>query len=1188
MRRIGCIIGIAAGTLLCASVAEAAPVMRVNVAQRGDFAMIGNTLGYDCQDDSFFVDPSKTTVGDCTPRLTNGSPNVFWRADDDGNARADDSYGLTDARTTAVLELPANVKVTHAFLYWAGQASAPDLTARIDRPGTTFNQLVVASGTSTAQHPGTSGGGPIRFYQSVADITNIVKALGNGAYRVSDVETSDFRTFTGPVTFGAWSIVVFYADDSQRFRNLGLMDELAYVHAGTPKEYHLDLDHFYFPNTTTGPSLVHGKLGVIAYGSKPDNANDTLFVSGEEIKPLDIVIPGSAIHPAWNDIFNGSRSYLEQPYSTIGGIGDAPQLSGAKRSMGNVDLDVFNVSKHFKQGQTTAYVRADSTDTTNSFFIGAVVASLSSARPNFSSSIKLAFNDDDNGSAYLPGDTVRYEIDITNTGSDDAVGVVFEDHLPAGVTLIDDSIIVSGGGEEVSVTVDPDDDTGEYDDSPHSRLLTIRIGDGADTAEGGKIAVGDTYTIEFKVTIDPSTVGWIENQGIIKFRGEHNPSVEFQLTDGNGTLPESQPTLIVVDECSTSHDCESDERTICNTKMSPFFCVECFDGDTSMCTEDAPHCGITSFTCQACTQNSHCTGSDAPTCLPPGVCGKCTEPNHCSGDTPTCNIDDGVCVPCSNDDDCPADAPACQPSGSCGVCSATNSDKCDGPTPACDTDIGECRRCFVDGDCSGPTPACHSSGECVACSPSNHSACDGTNTPICNIVESSCRACVGDEAGDEECLMANPLLPVCQPSGACSQCSQENDALCVGSDTPACNPGPGICVDCPRDESGDCMPCETDLDCGELDSGVVCNGLICLYGCRGTEGSGCPDGEEPMCLSEDDSISVCWGCERDAECVSPTPACVDRMCVECSETDETECVGAFPVCSYELMVCQGCSGDAHCLEPEAPACQLSGANKGTCGECSSTNLALCEGDTPICDTNQGVCVGCGSHDDCDGATPACHSSGKCVECTSNNKTLCSADKPGCDPSENVCVGCMGDDDCSGSTPACQPSGSCGECSASNSSACGGNKPVCFVESGVCVDCSKDEAGQCTSCSTDSDCPSVGTICGGEYCVDGCRGIGGNGCPSGKPVCSSTTASAGQCVEEDPGTGGSGDDSGDEDVGVDSDDTDGDTLTGGGFKCSVPIGASTPMSSPIGLGAMVLGLCAGFLGIRRSRRGETQI
>ena len=81
------------------------------------------------------------------------------------------------------------------------------------------------------------------------------------------------------------------------------------------------------------------------------------------------------------------------------------------------------------------------------------------------------------------------------------------------------------------------------------------------------------------------------------------------------------------------------------------------------------------------------------------------------------------------------------------------------------------------------------------------------------------------------------------------------------------------------------------------------------------------------------------------------------------------------------------------------------------------------------------------------------------------------------------------------------------------------------------------------CTTDADCGSEtsGTVCDDEtkVCIEGCRGNGGNTCPSGE-VCSSVDETIGTCGPD--GTGGGG-------GGASEDDTL--VVQGGGCSCSVP-------------------------------------
>lgn len=62
------------------------------------------------------------------------------------------------------------------------------------------------------------------------------------------------------------------------------------------------------------------------------------------------------------------------------------------------------------------------------------------------------------------------------------------------------------------------------------------------------------------------------------------------------------------------------------------------------------------------------------------------------------------------------------------------------------------------------------------------------------------------------------------------------------------------------DDGDEPTECLTDSDCGDTESGMICNeavGSFCQPGCRGSGGNGCPDGE--TCTSTDQTVGQCVG-----------------------------------------------------------------------------------------------------------------------------------------------------------------------------------------------------------------------------------------------------------------------------------------------------------------------------------------
>jgi fimbrial isopeptide formation D2 family protein len=208
---------------------------------------------------------------------------------------------------------------------------------------------------------------------------------------------------------------------------------------------------------------------------------------------------------------------------------------------------------------------------------------------------------------------------------------------------------------------------------------------------------------------------------------------------------------------------------------------------------------------------------------------------------------------------------------------------------------------------------------------------------------------------------------------------------------------------------------------------------------------------------------------------------------------------------------------------------------------------------------------------------------------------CPAEKPWCDTQTKTCQPCSTDAECTDPNfPACQPDGTCGECSETNQTKCTTDKPACNTFTGNCEMCTPGPNGNAEKCKNDpngpvcrvddqdnstfcgcdkdSDCgdQKSGKVCDigqTERCMNGCRGVDGNGCPDGFE-CTSQDSSIGQCVPTEPGTGGAGGAGGGNGGGDDSGDD-------GGCGCRMPGRSLGSTGSALGL---LLGL--GLLVLRR--------
>ncbi|WP_437590194.1 DUF3344 domain-containing protein [Sorangium sp. So ce1000] len=560
---------------------------RVHVDQRGDFLLIGNTLGHECGSD---IDaPVVGDIGPCGNNTGDSAPDTFWRSDSpaEGEAEASTTITVAQARSTAVLQVPAGATVTHAYLYWGahlGTTGTADDTVTLERPGTgSFSEEVTA-----IDHVETISSGRV-YYQSVANITPLVQAHGSGAYRVSGINTASFTNNFFDNHFAGWWLVVFYELASEPPRNLALFDGLDTVASGSTQNR--TLDGFLVPNAG-----YDAKIGMVAFEGDASIPGDQFLFNGTAL--------GNDLNPVDN-FFNGTRTYFNQPVSNVG---DLPQLPGTAGTMAGMDIDVFDITSLVTPRQTSAPIRASSS--MDLYFLAGFITSISTFKPDFTSSTKSAV--DVNGGLLLPGDVLQYTIEVVNSGNDASRGTVLTDPLPAGVTYVPGSLSILTGANMGAKTDAVGDDQGEYDAG--SRTVRVRLGTGANGTAGGSIPAAGSARVTFQVTVDANASGVIANQAIVRAAGQQGAPEEDTPTDGNGPTDGVPPTEVVIDACETDAQCAA-ATPHCDTAAEPNECVECIT--------DA-HCGPLSPTCDL---DSH-----ACTCVPTGaeVCGDSID-NDCDG-----------------------------------------------------------------------------------------------------------------------------------------------------------------------------------------------------------------------------------------------------------------------------------------------------------------------------------------------------------------------------------------------------------------------------------------------------------------------------------------------------------------------------------------------------------------------------
>lgn len=334
---------IAAFALLAALVSldeagAAPPLLRAQVDQRGDFILIGNTLAHDCV--MGVPSPVVGSVASCGTNVADSAPDIFWLSDAPVSATAEASTSIapSQARSTAALSIPAGAVVTHAFLYWGAERSTSgfDDAVTIEPPNASGENVAALAGFSVKTTPETH-----HLYQSVADVTQIIKNHGSGTYSVSNVDVTIIENKDNSYVYAAWWLVVFYELATEPLRNLALFEGLSGVVDGQTPEANVG-------GFVAASAGIDAKLGVVAYEGDYAIDSDSLLVNA---------VPVSDAQNPSNNFFNGTQSRFGFPTSTPG---DLPLLTGTAQSMSGIDIDIVDIAANLQPNASSLTVTAES------------------------------------------------------------------------------------------------------------------------------------------------------------------------------------------------------------------------------------------------------------------------------------------------------------------------------------------------------------------------------------------------------------------------------------------------------------------------------------------------------------------------------------------------------------------------------------------------------------------------------------------------------------------------------------------------------------------------------------------------------------------------------------------------------------------------------------------------------------
>jgi len=477
------------GLMLIVSVARASDrafSVRYSSNDTGNIAFAANTL-MTCPSS----DNSCDNVQDSGPRTT---ANSDYNNDSYDMQYVDvDSDSTTYDSSRAGLTLPAGAQVLFAGLYWSGDrspnsstlntpAGSSRTTVKIKAPGASAYTTLTSDQTDDSDYDS-------HIYSSFKDVTSIVAAAGAGSYTVANVQAG-----TGQKGYAGWAMYVAYRDTSQPARNLTIIDGFKSI-GPSDGPTNIPVSGFQTPPAGT----VHSELGMLAWEGDLGIVGDTASLNGTTLS--------DAQHPATN--------YFDSKISR-NGVLYTDKTPNYNTQMG-MDLAFQNADGLLGNNATSATIRVT---TSGDLYLPSAFSFTTELYAPKIDQVKTVT--DLNGGNVEQGDTLEYRVSGTNNGQDGAVNFILRDPIPAGTTYVPGSINIVQSGQSGSTGVKTDgtgDDQAELDGA--NRVIA-RLGDGASSSAGGKIGIGKSYDVRFRVKVNgnPPTGTTIANTATSSFNSE--------------------------------------------------------------------------------------------------------------------------------------------------------------------------------------------------------------------------------------------------------------------------------------------------------------------------------------------------------------------------------------------------------------------------------------------------------------------------------------------------------------------------------------------------------------------------------------------------------------------------------------------------------------------------------------------
>jgi uncharacterized repeat protein (TIGR01451 family) len=347
--------------------------------------------------------PRGTFAGHHNYVVTGGSLRT---QSNDGNACA---VGTTSTATLS--GIPDGSTILAAYLYWGGSGPTPDNAVTFGRSG---NTTTVSPQQTFTDNFTVAGSYDFDFFGGFRDVTSQV--TGNGNYTFGNLAVATTDNYNGnrnsnycanATVVAGWSLVVVYANPSERYRYTRIYDGLRYFRGSS------------VTTTQSGfrvPDLVDGTVTVVTWEGDPDTTTSQPLDGYNEELSFD----GHVLRNLGCDANNNNYN------STIG------TPSSCSNNTYGVDVDTYNVTSYLHEGQTGATLEYSSGN--DLVLLAAQVISTTNTPV-----ADLGISKTHSGN-FTAGANGTFAIGVHNYGPEIAVGqTTVTDTLPAGMSFVSGS-----------------------------------------------------------------------------------------------------------------------------------------------------------------------------------------------------------------------------------------------------------------------------------------------------------------------------------------------------------------------------------------------------------------------------------------------------------------------------------------------------------------------------------------------------------------------------------------------------------------------------------------------------------------------------------------------------------------------------------------------------------------------------